>query len=426
MHYSQSLTEDYNQIISYVIKWWLVVFSSVSIFALYGCGGNRSTNTDNGSEPILTLQVATETIVSDVLYEFSPDSTWATSIEGTYDFRIHLNPNPFSTNIDSISFDCIGQVYAHYESELVIWKSGDQDTGVVWNREPISSVFQYFPVYFPLPSLIHPNTFIVNDYIRGRSQHVEDLRLRLINRTSYNCLLLDRQVSQVVFYPPQSSMMLVGPVSGNIVEIGHDGSTIKEWSATDSWDWRGAAFYNNKLLILYQDESGIRLTYLGPEDTEAEVIAFGNNIFLTGIAAIGSSIFGLSYSEETEHTTLFEFKTERLFLEGSFTSALVDSVDLGPYSLGGPIGITSSGELLAKKLSQGKEQIVLINADGNILGQWKTPFRYITAAFYNGSKLFLHAISVHNEAVYPDYSGEVGYHIWMPPVIWSVEATKSN
>jgi len=219
-------------------------------------------------------------------------------------------------------------------------------------------------------------------------------------------------------------MKLVGPTSGKVVEIGNDGSTIREWAATDSWDWGSVTFYNNKLLLLYQDESGVRLDYLGPDDIEAEFIASDNNVILTGIgiAAIGGSVFGLRYYEENECTTLFEFDVEQLFSEGSFIPALVDSVELGPYCLFGPIGTTSSGDLLAKEISQGKERIIQIDTDGEIIGGWNTPFRYITGAFYNGSRLFLHAITIYEEGIIPDYSGESGYNFWMPPVIWSVEA----
>ena len=114
-----------------------------------------------------------------------------------------------------------------------------------------------------------------------------------------------------------------------------------------------------------------------------------------------------------------------MFQNGSFKQALADSIDLEGCCLFGPIGVASTGHLLMKERLEWKDSIVLMTIDGEIIGRWDTPFQYIIAGIYDGSRLFLWALDVDfADGIDLTYGRMRNFRL--PPSIWSVQASTNT
>ena len=285
----------------------LAIFVSIVTPILASCGGKQPTETEEDQFPIPELPISAVEIVQDVFYETGPDSTWPMERAGEYGFQFKLPPGAIAPGGGTTTFDLVGSVYGLHESSLLLWESTEGDTGVVWAMTGISSLHLHFPFYYPLSSQTDPSLFVINDYIRGESYNVEYLKLRLIQRTSYTCQLLDRQIIGCVFNTKQDTSLLLALTRGSrkLVEIRQDGSIAREWPASFTGDWYHATFFNNDLLVLSWRHDGIGLYRVGPDDFEAELIADDDGFQISGIAAAEGSLFGTRYYEENHKTCHF-------------------------------------------------------------------------------------------------------------------------
>ena len=368
------------------------------------------------------LPIAAETLVENVLYNLVPDSTWATDEEGLYGFQFSIPQDAISPSSENISFDLLGEVYSLNKSSVLIWNSTGVDTGIVWSMRALSPLFLQLHVFLPLPVTVSPNSLINDNSIYGQSWQLEDVQLRIIKRSPYVCESIDYRIREVTFLPVSNTSLLVGRTeSGGIVEIGHDGLTLHEWNVTGLRDWASATYFDDVLLMLRSNSAGVQLLRVKAEDSEAEVVAADTDYALSGIAFIDSTIIGLRYDGYQEKTYMFKFDWIQLVQTGSFIHALEDSVELGSHYLVGPVGMTPNGQLLAKDRSGDTESIVVVDISGECIGRWYTPFLSISGAVFDGLNLKLHARRISDDGIVS--SGNDITEFYLPPTIWSVEAT---